>query len=104
MTDNLGFSNQTPVTKTASEQTVAVTVQIPLSLAKLIKRRASQLGQSHSQVILDAIQLLLRTETAEQPSSQRVTLEDLAELSARLSQVELLRDRLEDLEGKWAAS
>ncbi|NJN56700.1 MAG: hypothetical protein HC879_03990 [Leptolyngbyaceae cyanobacterium SL_5_9] len=104
MTDNLGSSNQTPVTKTTSEQTVAVTVQIPLSLAKLIKRRASQSGQSHNQLILNAIQLLLGTETTEQPSSQLVTLEDLTKLSARLSQVELLRDRLEVLEGKWVAS
>ncbi|NJO67088.1 MAG: hypothetical protein HC832_06765, partial [Leptolyngbyaceae cyanobacterium RM1_405_57] len=58
----------------------------------------------HNQLILNAIQLLLGTETTEQPSSQLVTLEDLTKLSARLSQVELLRDRLEDLEGKWAAS
>jgi hypothetical protein len=103
MTDNLGSSDQS-APKNISEQRVAVTVQLPVNLAKVIKRRASQLGQSHNEVILEALQHLLQGEDSPLTSSRFVTFEDLTELVARISALEAISSRLEDLEGKWIAS
>jgi hypothetical protein len=103
MTDNLGSSDQS-APKNTSEQRVAITVQLPVNLAKAIKRRASRLGQSHNEVILEALQHLLQDEHSPLASSRFVTFEDLTELVARISALEAISSRMEDLEGKWIAS
>ncbi|MBD2066720.1 hypothetical protein H6F93_04125 [Leptolyngbya sp. FACHB-671] len=105
MTNNLGSSDQsTP--KNISEQKVAIKIQLPMSLAKAIKRRASRLGQNHNEVILAALQRLLEEE--EEPdqltSSRFVTVEDLTELVTRISALESVSSRMKDLQGKWIAS
>ncbi|MBD2000822.1 hypothetical protein H6G00_30165 [Leptolyngbya sp. FACHB-541] len=103
MTNNLGSSDQsTP--KNISEQKVAIKIQLPMSLAKAIKRRASRLGQDHNEVILEALQRLLEDEPAQLASSRLVTVEDLTELVTRISALEVVSSRMEDLEGKWIAS
>lgn len=103
MTNNLGSSDQS-APKNISEQRVAVTVQLPVNLAKAIKRRASRLGQSHNEVILEALQHLLQGEDSPLASSRFVTFEDLTELVARIDGLEAISSRMEDLEGKWIAS
>jgi metal-responsive CopG/Arc/MetJ family transcriptional regulator len=104
MTNNLGSSDQsTP--KDISEQKVAIKIQLPMSLAKAIKQRASRLGQNHNEVILEALQHLLeQDEPSQLASSQFVTVEALTELAARVSALEAISSRMEDLEGKWIAS
>ena len=108
MSDHLNGSLEgRAIAKASSEQTVAVTIQLPLKFVKAIKQHASQSGQSHTEVILEALQQLLRTDRIEAHQSaetQLATLADLRELSARLSALEGLADRVEDLEGKWVAS
>jgi hypothetical protein len=74
-----------------------------VNLAKAIKRRASQSGQSPTEVILEALQHLLEQDSP-LTSSRFVMFEDLTELVARIDALEAISSRLEDLEGKWIAS
>lgn len=102
MNDNLNSSHPTPARATP-EHKVAVTVQIPLGLVKAIKQRAKRLGQSHNEVILDALQRLLSDESS-LAASRLVTVEDLTDLVARISALETLSSQVEALQGKWIAS